>query len=446
MVVSLIKGFDYEEAIFLAVIVVALVGCRGRFYRHGSLIHERFTAGWVAAVLLAVVCTIWLGLFAYHHVEYATELWWQFAFRSDASRFLRASIGAVAVLLLFATRKLVSASHAQPVRPMEEDLATAVPLVQASSRTSANLALLGDKSLLFADDRTAFIMYGIQNRSWISMGDPVGPEAAQAELVWAFRELVDRYDGWPVFYEVDERRLSLYLDQGLTLLKLGEEARVPLPTFGLEGSARRGLRQTHNRGQREHCEFMMVPQAEGAEWLPTLKTISDAWLADKHASEKGFSLGFFDEAYLKRNPCAVVRQNGQAIAFANVWASANHDELSIDLMRYAPGSPSGVMEYLFIELMLWGKQEGYQWFNLGMAPLSGIENRPLAPLWNRAVNLAFRYGDHFYSFEGLRSYKEKFDPVWSPKYLASPGGLALPRILADITTLIRRTHAEARCT
>jgi phosphatidylglycerol lysyltransferase len=94
--------------------------------------------------------------------------------------------------------------------------------------------------------------------------------------------------------------------------------------------------------------------------------------------------------------------------------------------------------------MLWGKQQGYQWFNLGMAPLSGIENRPLAPLWNRAVNLAFHYGDHFYSFEGLRAYKEKFDPVWSPKYLASPGGLALPRILADITTLISRTHAEAR--
>jgi phosphatidylglycerol lysyltransferase len=277
------------------------------------------------------------------------------------------------------------------------------------------------------------------------MGDPDGPEAAQAELVWTYRELVDRYDGWPVFYQVDERRLSIYLDQGLTLLKLGEEARVPLPTFGLEGSARRGLRQTHNRGQREHYEFIMASQAEVAEWLPALKTISDAWLADKHSAEKGFSLGFFDEAYLKRNPCAVVRQNGQTIAFANVWCGASHDELSIDLMRYAPGAPSGVMEYLFIKLMLWGKQQGYQWFNLGMAPLSGIENRPLAPLWNRAVNLVVRHGDHFYSFEGLRSYKEKFNPVWSPKYLASPGGLALPRILADITMLINRTHAETRC-
>jgi phosphatidylglycerol lysyltransferase len=88
--------------------------------------------------------------------------------------------------------------------------------------------------------------------------------------------------------------------------------------------------------------------------------------------------------------------------------------------------------------MLWGKQQGYQWFNLGMAPLSGIENRPLAPMWNRVVNLAFHHSDHFYNFEGLRRYKEKFAPVWSPKYLASPGGWILPRILADLVTLISK--------
>ena len=48
--------------------------------------------------------------------------------------------------------------------------------------------------------------------------------------------------------------------------------------------------------------------------------------------------------------------------------------------------------------------------------------------------------DHFYGFEGLREYKDKFDPVWSPKYLAARGGLALPRILADVTALIGRKH------
>jgi phosphatidylglycerol lysyltransferase len=73
-----------------------------------------------------------------------------------------------------------------------------------------------------------------------------------------------------------------------------------------------------------------------------------------------------------------------------------------------------------------------------MAPLSGLENRAFAPLWSRIGALVFRHGEHFYNFQGLRQYKEKFDPLWSPQYLASPGGIALPRILTNIAALIAR--------
>jgi phosphatidylglycerol lysyltransferase len=48
----------------------------------------------------------------------------------------------------------------------------------------------------------------------------------------------------------------------------------------------------------------------------------------------------------------------------------------------------------------------------------------------------FRHGESFYSFRGLREYKDRFDPVWEPRYLASPGGLALPLILTDVASLI----------
>ncbi len=104
-------------------------------------------------------------------------------------------------------------------------------------------------------------------------------------------------------------------------------------------------------------------------------------------------------------------------------------------MRYLPGSPPDIMDYLFVELLLWGRQEGYHWFNFGMAPLSGLENRALAPLWSRAGALLFRHGEHFYNFQGLRQYKEKFEPRWSPIYLACHGGLALPRVLTNVATL-----------
>jgi phosphatidylglycerol lysyltransferase len=48
----------------------------------------------------------------------------------------------------------------------------------------------------------------------------------------------------------------------------------------------------------------------------------------------------------------------------------------------------------------------------------------------------FRHGEHFYNFQGLRQYKAKFDPVWEPRYVASPAGIALPRILTNISSLI----------
>jgi phosphatidylglycerol lysyltransferase len=169
--------------------------------------------------------------------------------------------------------------------------------------------------------------------------------------------------------------------------------------------------------------------------MAELKQISDAWLSEKNTAEKGFSLGFFQPDYIRRGPVAVVRQHGKLIAFANVWRGAG-EELSMDLMRYQPESPHGVMEFLFIKLMLWGKENGYQWFDLGMAPLAGVDAQPRGPMWNQIASLAYRHGEHFYNFQGLRQYKDKFDPVWSPKYLASPGGFALPVILTNVATLI----------
>ncbi|MBE2293628.1 MAG: DUF2156 domain-containing protein, partial [Phycisphaerales bacterium] len=113
------------------------------------------------------------------------------------------------------------------------------------------------------------------------------------------------------------------------------------------------------------------------------------------------------------------------------------EELSVDLMRYHPDTPPGIMDYLFIRIMLWGREQGFTWFNLGMAPLSGLRNRSLAPLWNRFGALVFGRGESFYNFRGLHQYKNKFDPCWEARYLAVPDGMmVLPRILADLTTLI----------
>ena len=433
IVFQIFKGGDFEEALILAIMLIALVSSRRHFYRKASLVNESFGPGWIVAILLVLISSAWLGFFSYKHVEYSSDLWWRFQFRGDAPRFLRASVGVLAAMLIVAVRHLLRPAMPEAVRPSPSELELAAEIVRSDRYSQSNLALLGDKPFLFSESRKAFIMYGVEGRSWIAMGDPVGPDDEKLELIWKFRELCDLHAGWTVFYEVQREHLHLYLDLGLTLLKIGEEARIPLREFSLDGSDRKWMRKMQRRVESEDFSFAII---DPKPVLAELRAISDSWLTEKRTREKGFSLGYFAEEYVQRFPIAVVKRNETLVAFANVWTSGNHEELSVDLMRHLPEAPAGVMDFMFLHLILWGQQQGYEWFNLGMAPLSGLENRVLGTMWNRLGSLAYRFGENFYNFQGLRQYKEKFDPVWEPMYLASPGGLALPRILTNLAALI----------
>src|SRR3546814_4429023 len=94
-------------------------------------------------------------------------------------------------------------------------------------------------------------MYGTRGQSWIALGDPVGSRDDQAELIWRFRELCDRSGARPAFYQVRASTLPLYLDVGLIPVKLGEEARVRLADFTLDGPARKDLRYADRRGTKD---------------------------------------------------------------------------------------------------------------------------------------------------------------------------------------------------
>jgi phosphatidylglycerol lysyltransferase len=438
-VAQLLKGIDYEEAGLLILLAVALAPAHRLFYRRASLFDMTFSFGWFLACATVLGCTVWLVFFSYQHVEYSRDLWWQFSFyHGNAPRALRALVGATGVALLFALTTLIRSARPRPMLPDESELARATPLIKHYSSAQAHLALMGDKSLLFDPDGKAFLMYGIEGRSWVAMGDPVGhDERARQELVWTFRERCERGGGWPVFYQVTPADLDLYLEVGMSLLKIGEEARVLLEHFNLDGKSKKTLRGTVNKLHREGLRLEIVPAQYIPALLPKLKPVSDAWLRDKRTREKGFSLGAFDERYLARTPMAVVWQDDKPIAFANLFlCEDSKEEASVDLMRQLPDGPTGLMDYLFVELMLWAKAEGYRWFNLGMAPLSGLQSRRQAPLWNRFGALIFGRGERFYNFQGLHRYKDKFDPEWEPRYMAVPGGIALPVVLTNVASLI----------
>ncbi|HVS76554.1 MAG TPA: bifunctional lysylphosphatidylglycerol flippase/synthetase MprF [Steroidobacteraceae bacterium] len=436
VIASLLKGLRYEEAIVLTLVLAVLALGRRAFYRPTAILDERFTPVWVASIAGVIILSIWIGILVYRKVPYSDELWWTFALHANAPRMLRASLAVIVLATAFLMLNLLRPARPEPAVASAEDLARARDIINRSDHSLANAALIGDKRLLFSDAADTFLMDQVAGRSWIALGDPVGSRAGAEELVWRFRELSDLHGGQTVFYQASAERLSLYVDLGLAPLKVGEEARVRLTDFSLDGPARAALRQAHRRAQRDGLTFDIVPASGIDELIPELQRISDAWLAGKATGEKRFSVGHFSPQYLRRFPLALVRAGGAPAAFANLWTTDTRAELSVDLMRFGAAAPAGTMDFLFVELMGWGRDQGYGWLNLGMAPLSGLDRHPLAPAWHRVGNFIFRHGEHFYNFEGLRRYKAKFDPHWEPKYLIARGGIALPRVLMDVSVLI----------
>ncbi len=226
------------------------------------------------------------------------------------------------------------------------------------------------------------------------------------------------------------------MDIGLTALKLGEEARIDLPSFDLEskGKDMKDLRYTLSRGQRDGLTLEI--HEAGQVPLNELKVISDAWLDGKQGREKGFSLGRFNANYLKYFRIALIRHEGRPVAFANLLETDSHELASLDLMRVHPQAPKMTMEFLLLNLLLHYKAHGYTCFSLGMVPLAGLQPRRGAPLTQRLGALVFRRGGQFYNFQGLRRFKEKFQPQWEPRYLAVPAGLDPLVALTDTAALI----------
>jgi len=433
---SILKGLNYIESAILFSIFLLLLPQRKHFYRKSSLLNQSFSRDNIIAIAVVVLSFIWLGLFAHEPMEYSEELLWQFGTNMYVSRFFRSIVGISIILAVFGVMRLLSGSSKDLKLPNNHEINTVKEIIRESTDTNGNLALLEDKYVLFDEQKTSFLAYGISGKSWVCMGDPIGNCKNIKEMIWDFHEMANLHQGWTVFYEVSEKYIPYYLDIGLTLIKIGEEARVQLSEFSLEGSVGKDFRYSVKRMEKDGFHFEVMQSEDIPAHAQELKRISDAWLEIKNTKEKSFSMGSFKKEYLANFPLAIIKKGDQIAAFANIWVTADKEEMAIDLMRYDPNISNSTMEYLFTKLMLWGKEKGFKYFSLGMSPLSGLENRTLAPLWNKIGSTIFTHGDYFYNFKGLRAYKEKFNPIWEPRYIALPKGIRQMFVLKDIALLI----------
>ncbi len=435
---SLVAGRDVLLAIALGVAALGLFAARPAFYRSGALSRIWLSPQRLSILILMLAGLAWLGFFAYRNVAYRDDLWWTFALDSDVSRFFRALVVMSVTMVLFFFWRLLqppAAPRQQEMTPQLEARIAAVTNGAETPQPEAALAWLSDKRFEFSEDGRAFIMYGVRGRNWITMGPPMGPEDASRMLAFAMKRKADRANANLVFYAVPTGFLPVALDLGLVARKIGETAILPLEDFSLEGPARAKLRHAVNRLNREGGRFEVLPVGAFDAHQEEMRRVSDAWLNHHAGEEKAFTLGRFDPDYLRRFPIASIWQDDRLWAFANVWRSGDGKALSIDLMRVAPDAPPAVMDALFAELAMWGRDEGAKTLDLGMAPLSGLASEREANALARLGNFIYAHGGEVYGFDGLRRYKEKFQPDWQPLYLCGPERQNLAFALADVALL-----------
>ena len=436
-VASLMNDFAVGNAAFLGLGALVLLPFRKAFDRPGSLTEGVFGPRWIATVLGAALAAAAFFFFAHKTVPYTNNLWVEFSRSSDTPRALRAGLAATALLFFFGVFTLT-----RPMRrkPAPEDTGggrgLSAAMCAAGDDPQAWLSQTGDKRFLFSESGNAFLTYAVRGGSWIALGDPVGDPAEFEALCWTFADQAARANGRPVFYEVSGRNLPLWVELGLTLNKIGEEAVVDLPAFNLTGGRFKNMRAMSNRCRREGFDFALQQAPHDPALMADLRAVSDAWLGGKTGNEKRFSVGRFDPAWLNHFDIAVIRKDGQIVAFANIMSAANGKRLAVDLMRYLPEGASGLMEYMFLCIIEHYKAEGAEEFSLGTAPLAGLSERSVARSWNRFGRLIYRHGNAFYNFEGLRSFKQKFQPEWRPRYLALPPHVSPMIAMRDAALLI----------
>lgn len=283
---------------------------------------------------------------------------------------------------------------------------------------TSHLAFLRDKALYFYhedDHDKLFFMYRRKYDRLIIMGDPVGDRQSWRPALRQFVREADKYGYQLVFYEVSSDMTMLLHEFGFDFIKTGETGLVKLADFTLAGKKQRSQRALMHKFDREGYSFSIEKPPFSEEQLKEMKQVSDSWLGNE--VEKGFSLGYFDPYYINQAPVGVVRDaDGKMIAFATFMPTGSKEILTIDLMRHSKDAPSGIMDKVFISMFQYGQENGYTYFDLGMAPLSNVGEYQFSFIEEKAAHFIYEYGYHLYGFQGLRRYKDKYATSWSSRY------------------------------
>lgn len=428
------KGFYPGEIVISAIAGYTLYRSKSSFYR------ESFVVSWRSTINDA--CILILSLLGYYSV---LEIYLKYT-RNHLEKFLFRQLGAVALsmfiiaIVIYIIIYFFNIDSKLPVKTFydyEGEINNIIKNYKGSSLT--NLVYLRDKYIYVNEQKDVMMQYQIYLDKIFVLGNPIGNDENIYQTIENFYEFADKYGHTVVFYQIEEDMIKYLHSHGYDFMKIGEEAMIDVQSFEVVGNKMKSLEKSKNKMVSEGYTFEMIYPPYSNETMQTLKSISDDWLDGR--SEKGYSVGFFDEYYLSKEAMGIIKDvDGNIKGFSNIMNMYNNKEsFSVDLMRFTKDSQRGIMDFMFINIIEVGKQNGFKEFNMGMAPLANVGTSKYAFLNEKVALGIYEYGQMFYSFKVLRKFKNKYTSNWEPRYVAYRRETTLVFAMIQLALLIKNS-------
>lgn len=297
-----------------------------------------------------------------------------------------------------------------------------------------------DKLYFFDKSSRAGLAYHVSRGQALVVGDPFGDPKRFAILLSAFLELCFVNDWQPAFIHTTDKYQKLYEQFDFRQQKIGEEAVLDLESFQTEVGSKY-FRQIRNRFTKLGYQVELLQPPHATSVLRELHKLSSEWLQRPGREERGFMMGYFSSDYMQRGPVAVALDAERKIqGFINLVPTFQAKTANYDLLRFGSQAPGNCNDFLLLGLIELLRADGIVKLNLGLTPLAGLDDEAGedATFVHNTLRFLYANGDRFYSFSGLRRFKEKYRPNWEDRFIVYRGGPAsFTRTLAALNRVMK---------
>jgi len=451
LLIHLVKGYDYEEAVLACLVLIPLFIFRDSYHRKSKPIKLARILPILGFLIASVFMIGTLGFYLLDHNHFGVDFTLKESMLSTIKQFFMIDI-AYDPITRFGKEflmglKILGAGTALssiylvlrpfryiPAQLSQESKERANLITSKYGRSSLDYyKTYFDKEIFFSSQHSAFVSYKVQANYAVVLENPVCEEHIIQSILEEFEDHCKNSSLMPIYYRIPEEDKHDYLNMGKKILPIGEEAKLSLATYTLDGSAKKDQRNAINRLKKNGWELKFRAAPISDSFIQQLQSVSDDWLRYNGRKEIIFSQGLFDpKELINHNIFSIENASGKVVAFLNQVPGVANVEANFDLMRKTDDAPNGAMDALFAQMFLILKEQGFQSVNLGMVPMSGIDD-PNTNL-EKGIKLAYEKIGTLSHYKSLRFFKEKFDPEWSMRYLAFTSDydlLMFPKVFSD---------------